>query len=388
MATISRMRRLVNPGRRRRNGIIKRTLSPLQKLFFGTKRQRAAVAKNAGKKRAGKRFRLGYGSMAQLREKVASSARRRRRNAAMGYRGSTPKPKSKFSSAKVYFKKRNARRRRRNVGSIISVRPKGNPSRRRYKRRRSKVIGYDSKGYAVSSWPFSSASRGKKVRRRKRSNTGMARTRRRRASNPRRYHRRRRHVVNPRRRRRARRNVVYQRRIKRGMYAYSSNPRRRRSYGRRVHHRRHYRRNPGMLTGTMGRIVGTLGGVALTGLLSAAVIPAGLSTGIIGYFSTGVVAVLQGKIVGKLTKSSALGNDFMIGGLAYLAVKIVKDFFGYSVPGFAGMGLIGGSSFYVPQVNRNGSMGSFILPGAVGGAIAAIPTKAGMGVMRRTGRLM
>src|ERR1035437_9434757 len=92
------MRRLVNPG--------KRKLSPLQKLFFGSKRQRAAVKRNAGKKRAGKRFRLGYGSMAQLREKVVSSAKRRKK---------------------------------RNVGSIITVWPKGhsNPGRKRYKRRNS-----------------------------------------------------------------------------------------------------------------------------------------------------------------------------------------------------------------------------------------------------------
>ncbi len=347
MATISRMRRLVNPGRRRRrNGIAKKVLSPLQKLFFGSKRQRAAVRKNSSIRKSKKAIKRTMHPSHASRIAVSLYGRD-------GYK----KRKRKF----------NTRRRKRNVGSIITVRTKSNPGRkRRYKRRRKVTV---NKGVT------------------------MARTRRRRraVSNPRRrrvYHRRRRRAVavNPRRRRRrARRNVSYVKRIKRGRYMYSNPGRRRRRA--RVHHRRHYRRNPGIMTGTMGRVAGMLGGFGATALLTGFV-PAGLSTGIMGYISTGVVAVLQGKAVGKIMKSSALGNDFLVGGMAYLAVKVIKDMFGYSIPGFSGMGLIGGSSFYVPQVNRNGSMGSFLLPSAVGGAIASIPTKAGMGVMRRTGRLM
>ena len=81
MASIVRSRRLVNPGR-------KRKLTPAQIRFFGTKRQRAALKANRGRKR--------------------------KRNSITG------KIKKLF----------NRRRRKRNVSSIIVVHPKGNPSRR------------------------------------------------------------------------------------------------------------------------------------------------------------------------------------------------------------------------------------------------------------------
>ena len=315
MATIGKVRRLVNPGKR------KRKMSALQKMFFGSKRQRASVA-NRGK--------------------------RRRKNIA---------------------KKRYTKRRRRNVGSIVTVWPKGhraNPGRRKRRRKnRSRRVVIVNKGVK------------------------MAYRRRRRAK-----------AINPRRRRRARVTAYRRRRTRR-----VGNPGRRRRYARRhvVHHRRrsrrgnpgrrrHYRRNPGMLTGTMGRVLGVVGGVAVTKLLCG-FLPASLNTGILGYLSTGVVAVAQGKLVGKFSKSTQLGNDMLVGGLAYLAAKVLNDFFPSigAYTGISGMGLIGGSSFYNPQVNRNGSMGSFLLPSAVSGAIgAAIPmqTAKGMGVMRRTGRLM
>ena len=158
--------------------------------------------------------------------------------------------------------------------------------------------------------------------------------------------------------------------------------------------RRHYgrRRNPGMLTGTAGRVLGVVGGLAVTKILMGFV-PSSFSGGVLGYLATGVVAVAQGKLVGKLSKNSTLGNDFMVGGLAYLAAKVLNDFFpslgGYT--GISGMGLIGGGSFYNPQVNVNGSMGSFLVPGAVTSAMntfAAAPATASLGRLRRTGRIM
>jgi hypothetical protein len=81
-----------------------------------------------------------------------------------------------------------------------------------------------------------------------------------------------------------------------------------------------------------------------------------------------------------------------IGGFAYLAVKVLNDFFpsiGAQV-GFSGLGLIGGSSFYNPQVNQAGNMGAFIAPAAVRGAVAAaVPvSRAGVGAVRRMGRIM
>jgi len=342
VATIGKMRRLVNPGKR------KRKMSALQKMFFGSKRQRAAVSNPRARKasQGSRRFRKATGAKRKYYA-ASHSARLAKRY--------------KFNSSK--------RRKRQNVGSIITVWPKKrNPSGRRRRKNRSKKVIIVNKG------------------------AKMAYRRRRRAK-----------AVSPRRRRRRTPNVHYVRRIKRGSYRYSNPGRRRRRYARRgvVHHRRrrgnpgrrrHYRHNPGMLTGTMGRVLGVVGGVAVTKLLCG-FLPASLNTGILGYLSTGVVAVAQGKLVGKFSKSAQLGNDMLVGGLAYLAAKVLNDFFPSigAYTGISGMGMIGGSSFYVPQVNRGGSMGSFLLPSAVSGAIgAAIPaqTARGMGVMRRTGRLM
>jgi hypothetical protein len=140
----------------------------------------------------------------------------------------------------------------------------------------------------------------------------------------------------------------------------------------------------------MSSILGVMGGVALTKTLCTFV-PAQFATGIMGYIATGIIAVGQGKLVGKLTKSPTLGHNFTVGGLAYLASKMLNDFLP-SLGGYGGIGLIGGNNFYVPQVNQNGSMGSFLLPGAVSGAIGAamVPATTTTGVrgLRRTGRLM
>ena len=155
-----------------------------------------------------------------------------------------------------------------------------------------------------------------------------------------------------------------------------------------VMRRRHsYRRNPGFLSGTGGRVMGVIGGIAVTKLLTG-FLPTSLSSGILGYLATGVVAWLQGKGVGKVFKNDSLGQDFMVGGLAYLVAKALNDFMpsGYTT-GISGMGLIGGNSFYTPQVNQSGNMGAFVLPSAITGAMA-VPTSAGMGRARRQGRMM
>ena len=144
-----------------------------------------------------------------------------------------------------------------------------------------------------------------------------------------------------------------------------------------------------MLTGTAGRVLGVVGGVAVTKVLSG-FLPASFATGVLSYVGIGAIAVLQGKLVGKFSKSSQLGNDMMVGGLAYLAAKVLNDFFPSigAYTGISGMGLIGGSSFYNPQVNLNGSMGSFVVPSAVMGAMPVMAASKGVGAMRRTGRLM
>lgn len=270
--------------------------------------------------------------------------------------------RSKYGSleAKRYHKSAlQGKRRKKNVSHIVVIRRKNPSKKRRYSRRR-------------------------KSNPRKVVIVNMARRRRRTANKGRRH-----------------RNVVYQGRIKRGFYKYSNPGRRRASnpgmYRRHKHHNvRQYsrRRNPGMFSGTMGKVLGVVGGLAVTKLLMGFV-PASLNSGVLGYLTTGVVAVAQGKLIGKVSKSAALGEDMMVGGLAYLAARILNDFLpsigGYT--GISGMGLIGGSSFYVPQVPMGGNMGRFVTPSAVSGAIVASAPPpsvktAGVGILRRTGRLM
>lgn len=199
--------------------------------------------------------------------------------------------------------------------------------------------------------------------------------------------RRKRHNAGHRRRSRAR--VHHRRRHRR------SNPRvvvRYRTRGRR-HNRRRGRRNPGkFFSGKFGKVFGVLGGAAVTAIASNTLIPAQFSTGIIGYFATGLVAFAQGKVIGKVTKNSALGDDMVIGGLAYVAIKVISDMLP-SVAGFLpfslrGMGLIGPSSFYTPQVNMPGSMSSFVTPAAIAAAMPA-PAMHGLGATRgrRVGRM-
>ena len=326
MATIVRNRRLTNPGR-------KKKMTPAQIRFFGTKRQRAAL-KNRGKRRN-------------------ISERKTIKRVKMGRKKSGLKPWN--FPARSYTRKKS---RKRNVSSILTVWPKSNPGRKRRKSNRGKRVVIINKGVAKMATRRRRRVTAKRVVRRRRQNYGTKVGRSWSSYSARRTKKR-----NP-GRRRARRNP-----------------------GVRRHHRR---RNPGMLTGTAGRVLGVIGGLAVTKLLTG-FLPASINTGVIGYLSTGVLAVLQGKAVAKFAKSEALGNDMMVGGLAYLAAKVLNDFFPSigTYTGISGMGLIGGSSFYVPQVNQNGSMGSFVVPGAVTGAIPmAMPKAAGMGSMRRTGRLM
>jgi hypothetical protein len=340
--TVSKSRRLVNPGR-------KRKLSALQKLFFGSKRQRAAVARKGNPKRR----------------------------------------KATYQRATGKRKTVSYRKRKRNVGHIVTVLPAGlNPGRRkrRFKKNAKNrlviVNGRSSmakgSGRVISGYGSTVMNKGRKR---------MAKRRTRRVNS---------HRVT----RRRRRNPVYRGRIRRGMYKYSSNPRRRRSYSRRrrnpgvTRHHRRYRRNPFGIggSGIATKVLGVIGGVAVTKLLCG-FLPATFQTGIMGYAATAAIAVLQGKLVGKFSKSPQLGTDMMVGGLAYLTAKVLNDFLPSigSYTGIAGIGLIGPSSFYTPQVNRNNSMGAFMVPQAVTGYVGAnMPAPvahAGVGRLRRTGRL-
>lgn len=195
-------------------------------------------------------------------------------------------------------------------------------------------------------------------------------------------------------RRRTRRHVVHHRRHhqRRSNPVYVMHRRRRRHnsvYNRRRRNRRHYsrRRNPfggSFFSGVFGKAVGVVGGYALTKII-AAQLPAQFTQGVLGYVGIGVVAFAQGKIVGKVAKNSAVGNDMVVGGITYLVGKIMSDYFPSFNLGLSGMGMIAPSSFYTPQVPLPGVMGNFVVP-------SAVPVAAGMhGVgrlsARRGGRL-
>jgi len=317
-------RTLVNPGKKK-----KRKLSPLQKLFFGSKRQRAAVKarKNGGK------F-----SYRKTKKRIGTKS-------TMGF--STPLRKARKSS--------EGRSKTGKRSSGIS-----NPSR-------IMTISLNNPGT-----------------KRKKGTTQMAKSRKRR------YTRRKKHTMhNPTPIRRKRRASYHRRR---------RNPVSYRKHTRRVYHRRRNRRNPSkasVMSG-VGKFGGVLGGAALTHLVNG-MLPATLTTGVIGYVTTALVATMQGKLVGSLLKKPALGKAMTTGGYFYLGLKVIADFFpsvGQYLPfGLKGMGIITPSNFYVPQVPVNGSMASFVAPAALP---AAIPVAAGMrginptnmlSATRRTGRM-
>ncbi len=219
---------------------------------------------------------------------------------------------------------------------------------------------------------------------RKKGTTQMAKSRKRR------YTRRKKHTMHNSTPIRRKRRTSYHRRRR--------NPVSYRKHTRRVYHRRSNRRNPSkasVMSG-VGKFGGVLGGAALTHLVNG-MLPTTLTTGVIGYVTTALVATMQGKLVGSLLKKPALGKAMTTGGYFYLGLKVIADFFpsvGQYLPfGLKGMGIITPSNFYVPQVPVNGSMANFIAPAALP---AAIPVAAGMrginptnmlSATRRTGRM-
>ena len=158
--------------------------------------------------------------------------------------------------------------------------------------------------------------------------------------------------------------------------------------------RRHIRRNPGTIGTAANMALGVIGGAAITNLVSKQ-LPSGMQQGAFGYLSSGLVAVVLGWGVGRFMGKQALGQAMMVGGLTYVGLRLLQDFFpalasysGLSLAGGRGMGLIGPSSFYTPQVNLPGNMGSFVTPAAVSAAIPAPAAMAGLGRSRgRSGRM-
>lgn len=142
---------------------------------------------------------------------------------------------------------------------------------------------------------------------------------------------------------------------------------------RRTVSRRRVRRNPGMFSGRARQVVGVIGGAAATKMIVDR-LPYGLNVGVPGYISTAVVAILQGWAVGKFGRQRALGQDMQLGGFVYLGLRLLQDFFpsvaSISPLGLRGMGVIGPSNFYVPQVPRTNSMTSFVRPRSIPAMVA------------------
>lgn len=347
-ATIIKGRRLVNPASKR-----KRKLSPKQIAIFGTKRQKAALKNSRRRKRVGNIS----GILAVNRGRSKNGSRQRRaKRAAIKILGKRNYKAYKHLRMSPRKRRTNGKRRTKNVSLGINE--------------LKKLIGLKRRR--------NSGKKGK--------TKNMARTRNRKRT---RTHNRRRRTYNPSRRRR-----TYNRRRR------ATNPVRRRttnpvvrSYRRRrgvVHHRRRHNRSRNPIGGgTLGKVMGYIGGFALTALISSSLqsmsfIP---TTGILGVVVTAGVGYGQGKLVGKLAKNSTLGNDMVVGGLAYAALQALKYFMpSLAIPGFSGMGLIGGSQFYVPQVPLAGNFGAFRQVGMAPMA-AANASAAGMGMVRRGPRL-
>ena len=146
------------------------------------------------------------------------------------------------------------------------------------------------------------------------------------------------------------------------------------------------RRNPDLRsTGT--KVLGIIGGAALTKLVTA-MLPASFQTGILKYIGTGIVALGLGWGVNKFGHSPTLAENVTAGGLTLLGLEILSDL----VPGIAaysglsvsGMGnVLASSSFYSPQVNSGNSMTRFITPAGVTMAMPAISAKKGLKGMGR-----
>lgn len=116
MPKVMKRVRLINPAKRKANP--KKRLSPLQKLFFGSKRQRSAVAKTLGRRKSNPSW--------KAHKKAAKAMGTYKRDSEL----------TKYNRTALAFKKHlgftsTTRRKKRkpNVGQILAITPLINPSR-------------------------------------------------------------------------------------------------------------------------------------------------------------------------------------------------------------------------------------------------------------------
>lgn len=334
--TVGKSYRLANPGRvkrRKSNPTKKRKLSPKQIAIFGTARQKAVLrAKRSRTRNAGK-----------------FSLRKTKKN----YKKTGVVRTKPFKKISQVHGRLRRKARRKNIGEIVSISLAGlgNPGKKRRtsnmaaKRRRKARKNYGT----VVGRSFSHTKVGKRkarknsgVTRRRRRTTAAHRTTRRRRGNP-------------------------------GVYRV-----------RRVHRRG----NPGIggiTGGIIGKALGVIGGAIATKYLTQFVLQ-GNNMSWVGYAGNAASAVALGWAAKKVTKSQEFGNSVMVGGLAATALRMLQDMTpignyvnlslsGARKGGDVGIGIIGDSSFFMPQVAQPGSMTSFITPSSirsyVGNAVSA-----------------
>lgn len=356
MAVLVRTRRLSNPAKRRssvkRKNPAKKRLSLAQKLHFGTARQRAAA-------------RLSL----KGRRKNPSKRKTLKQHYATPYRNKTQAKRTLAVIKRAEFRK--PRKRKKNVGEIVSISLAGlaNPGRKR----RKNIVA--------------------KSKKRRLAGLKAARTRKRnRRSNPGVTHRRRRstrhsYSHSPVRRRARRRNSgVVIRRINAGR-------------------KRSRRSNPGIggvTSGVIGKAFAVIGGAIGSKYITQLAL-GGNNTGYMGYAGNLVAAIGLGWAAGKVTKSKDIATSVMIGGIAGLALRMLQDMTsigqyvnlslaGVGKGGDLGLGIIQDSSFPVPQTFAPGSMTKAIVPSAtrqfVGSAVTAQAASMQAAGSKGMGRMM
>lgn len=311
----------------------KRKLSPLQKLFFGSKRQRTAVAKKLGRKKnpsfrrdkgGNKSIKVHYGTKNLLRAK---------------------------KSLKLTSTTRRKKRRLPNVGQILAVTPLMNPRKRRKVNPKSVTM---AKRKASRKRPYGASFIASGPRRRKRLRyAGKAKRGQ--------Y----KYILNPRRRRKVtRRRKSYARKANPTVVIMRSRRRRtnpsRRRHTTRHHARRRYsrRRNPGFLPkgGMLLKVGGFFSGVLITNMVKG-ILPAQFRSGVMGILGTGISAWVASKAIRMVTGNAALANAAFFGGQTVTVVSAIKEFAPGVAANLPGLGLIAPSNSLYPQIPSAGAIG-------------------------------
>lgn len=327
MATVTRVRKLVNPRARPRP---KRRKMKTRRANPGKHRRRltpAQIAAGFGGKRA---------------QSARKAARKRKRTVNAKAKGGTSQHRSRSRKRKANPARRRRVRtvtkikyRTRVRTAVKRVRAKANPHKKRRRRRVAKRAS--NPGFLITYGPALNP------RRKKRSNTSVARKRKRR--------------MNPARRRAATRTrtvVRYKTRRRR-----MSNPH---------HRRRTRRRNPSILSGNSGIIKqagGIIAGMAVTKLVTpmlTSALPMLGGSAIMSAVASGVVAWGSGELAGKFAGAD-FGKYVFLGGLAYSGSLLLGSF---GIPGVGVSGLTPSNDILLPynMFSGRGAMVSAGMPQA------------------------